>query len=493
MEISIYNEFIMKKFPLTILVLSILFLAQPDNSVGGEPALPAGLGGKAQPATVEPDLPAGLSGLETSEEPGLPAGLEVISPAAEPASGKEPFHLPFEFSGFSEGRIGTRTQNDPYEKGLSIGEVRIQLEGEKGWDRGSIRVRTDLLYDPVYDHQMIDLETGQGWLDLREARFAVTPLDFMDLQLGRQILTWGTGDMLFINDMFPKDWQSFFIGRDTEYLKAPSDAAGVSFFTSLFNTNIIYTPRFNADRYINGSRLSYYNPMLGRIAGRDAIIQTENRNTWFTDDELALRLSRNIGGFESALYGYRGYWKSPAGMDPDKGKYTFPRLAVYGGSLRGAVAAGIFNLEFGYYDSEQDQNGSDPLVNNSELRFLAGYEQEIAANFTAGFQYYLEYMLQFDQYRDMLPPGEHPRDEVRHVLTLRLTRMLMQQNLKLSFFGYYSPSDRDLYFRPNIHYKIDDHWSAEIGGNIFWGEHDWTFFGQFRKDTNIYTGIRYGF
>jgi len=462
-------------------------------SAQDEPALPAGLGVKTQSAADEPDLPDGLFGSSDSEEPGLPAGLGVNRLTAEPVGEKEPFRLPFEFSGFGEGRIGARTQDDPYEKDLSIGEVRLQLEGEKGWDRASIRIRTDFLYDPVYDHQTIDLETGQGWFDLREARFAVTPLDFMDIKIGRQILTWGTGDLLFINDMFPKDWQSFFIGRDTEYLKAPSDAAAVSFFTGIFNADLIYTPRFNADRYINGSRLSYYNSMLGRIAGRDAIIQAENRNSWFTDDELALRLSRNIEGYEAALYGYQGYWKSPAGMDPANGKATFPRLAVYGGSLRGVAGPGIANLEFGYYDSEQNSNGSDPLIKNSELRFLAGYEQEIAADFSAGLQYYLEYLLQYDEYRDMLPVGQHPRDERRHVLTLRLTKLLMRQNLKLSLFGYYSPSDQDFYIRPNIHYKIDDHWSAEIGGNIFWGEHNWTFFGQFRKDTNVYTGARYGF
>lgn len=148
-----------------------------------------------------------------------------------------------------------------------------------------------------------------------------------------------------------------------------------------------------------------YNPMLGRIAGRDTIIRTESRNSWFTDDELALRLSRNIQGYEAALYGYRGYWKSPAGLEPATGKATFPRLAVYGGSLRGAAGPGIANLEF----------------------------------------------------------------------------------------GYYSPSDKDFYFRPTIHYKIDDHWSTEIGGNIFGGERNWTFFGQFRKDTNIYAGTRYSF
>lgn len=435
----------------------------------------------------------GLSGGNESE-PSLPAGLgDIDGEAPEPEPGGQEFRLPFDLTGFLEGRIGARTQNDPYEKDLSLGEIRLQAEAEKYVDPVGIRVRADLLYDPVFDHHSLNLETGQGWLDLREARISLTPVDFADLKIGRQILTWGTGDLLFINDMFAKDWQSFFIGRDQEYLKAPSDSAVVSVFTGAVNFDLVYTPRFDPDRYIDGSRISYFNPALGRIAGRNAIVKVDKRDTWFKDDEIAARLFRTIRGYELALYGYRGYWKSPAGMDPADGKSTFPPLSVYGASFRGPAGPGIANLEFGYYDSRSDRGGDDPLVRNSELRFLAGYEQEIATDLTAGLQYYLEYMLQYGPYRDTLPPGQHPRDEDRHLLTLRLTQLLLRQNLELSFFGYYSPSDEDLYLRPNISYKIDDHWTAEIGGNIFWGEHDWTFFGQFEKNTNIYAGVRYGY
>ena len=85
------------------------------------------------------------------------------------------------------------------------------------------------------------------------------------------------------------------------------------------------------------------------------------------------------------------------------------------------------------------------------------------------------------------------KDEFRHVLTLRLTQMLMNQNLKLSFFTFYSPSDADGYARPKIQYKINDYWTAEIGGNIFFGEEDYTFFGQFKDNTNAYAAVRFNF
>ena len=116
-------------------------------------------------------------------------------------------------------------------------------------------------------------------------------------------------------------------------------------------------------------------------------------------------------------------------MDPGSGKATFPDLNVYGASVRGNVARGIGNIEVGYYDSDDDRDGDDPLVKNSEFRVLLGYEQEIATDFTAGVQYYLEYMMDHGDYQQTLPPGFRDRDRDRHVFTLRLTKLLMSQNI----------------------------------------------------------------
>jgi hypothetical protein len=472
-------------------------LVPQSPSAIDEPALPPGLASPPETGGAEePALPPGLTAPETKpeEEPALPAGLseeavEQEAPVVERMLSK----LPFELSGFWEARLGFRTQKDPHEKDVSIGETRLQLEAERSWKKATAKVTADFLYDPVLDRHAICLEEGEGFLDLREANFLLTPASFVDLKAGRQILTWGTGDLVFINDLFPKDWNSFFIGRDEEYLKAPSDAVKGSVFTDLANLNVIYTPRFDSDRFIDGRRVSYYNTALGRLAGRDAVVKVDKPEDWFEDDEIAARLYRNIRGYELAVYGYRGFWKSPAGTDPISGRATFPDLNVYGASIRGNISKGIGNIEFAFYDSEDDHSGDDPFIRNGEFRFLVGYEQEVAKDFTVGVQYYLEYMMEHDDYRRTLPAGTPRADEDRHVFTVRLTKLLMSQNLKLSLFTFYSPSDTDVYLRPNIHYKIDDHWSAEIGGNVFIGEDDHTFFGQFKKNTNTYGGVRYSF
>jgi hypothetical protein len=146
----------------------------------------------------------------------------------------------------------------------------------------------------------------------------------------------------------------------------------------------------------------------------------------------------------------------------------------------------------GYYDSREDAGGDDPFVPNSEWRFLGGYERELMRNFSGSVQYYVEWMQAYDDYLRTLPGGP-AADEHRHVLTLRLTKQALSQNLVLSLFGYWSPSDRDAYLRPGLKYKASDNWLLTAGGNVFVGDDTHTFFGQFEKNSNLYAGVRYSF
>lgn len=387
-----------------------------------------------------------------------------------------------EVYGFVEVRQGLRLQNDLFEDDETISEVRTQFNLSKDFGWGIGRFKGDAVGDKV-------LQDVRG--ELRELNLTFSPSDTMDMKVGRQIQTWGTGDLLFINDLFPKDWDSFFIGRDDEYLKAPSDSIRTSLFFELMNINISYSPVFNGSVYIDGHRLSFWNG--SRIAGKDSPFNDHERNRMFRDDEISVRLSKTIHAIEMALYGYAGFWQTPEGTNSNTGRGFYPRLRSIGGSMRASLWGGIGNIEAGYYDSSQDSTGNDPLIRNSEARFLGGYERELGMDLTGSVQYYLEWMSDYDEYKAALLAGSVEKDEYRHLLTLRLTKLLMNQNLKLSLFSYYSPSDKDGYLRPKVHYKVSDTLAVETGGNIFFGEDDYTFFGQFSDNTNLYAGVRYSF
>ena len=483
-----------------IIAVYLIIALTAGQALGQEPSLPQGLGEKEKTADSQedPSLPGGLGGDENQKDgPALPSGLgsETEEEAAQPEQEKGWFgrsgRLPFQLVGFWDTRAGGRLQNDPHQKRLSLAETRLQLEASKYWQGASFVVKSDFLADAAAEDHGLDLRRGEGPIDLRSAYVSLSPLPAMDLKVGRQVLTWGTGDQLFINDMFPKDWESFFIGRDTEYLKAPSNSARASLFLDTFNLDLVYTPRFNPDRYIDGQRVSYYHPRDG-LSGRDNTLSADLPGDWLTDDEIALRLYKNVSGMELAAYAYDGYWKSPGGFDQQDGEALFPELSVYGASARGSWGPGIGNLEIGYYDSREDRDGDDPEINNSQFRALAGYELEPLKNLTVGGQYYLEHMMDYDAYEESLSGG-NKADENRHVLTLRLTKLYWMQTLELSLFTFYSPSDEDAYLRPRAVYNLSDQWRLEVGGNLFYGEEEHTFFGQFQDNTNAYAGVRYSF
>ncbi len=205
-----------------------------------------------------------------------------------------------------------------------------------------------------------------------------------------------------------------------------------------------------------------------------------------------MRAFKNVKGYELALYGYYGFFKNPGGFNP-AGEATFPRLAVYGASVRGNVLKGIGNIEAAYYDSLKDRNGTNPMINNSQFRFLIGYTQELFSDFNIGFQYYLEHMAHHDRFIRSLPSGALAQDENRHTFTVRLTQLLLQQNLRLSLFTFYVPSDGEAYLRPMAHYKVSDVWSATVGANIFTGDGQSTFFGQLEDNSNVYVRVRYSY
>ena len=182
-------------------------------------------------------------------------------------------------------------------------------------------------------------------------------------------------------------------------------------------------------------------------------------------------------------------------VDTDAGSLTLthPRLNVFGGSLQGAFFNGVLSLEGGYYDSRDDSEGIDPGIENSQIRFLTGYQRALGENLTLGLQYYGERMQDYGSYEKNLPPTFPQRKELRHTLSLRITQLLKYQTLRLSFFTFYSPNEKDYYLNPEIRYELGNGLWASVGAIVLGGEQDYTFFGQFEKNDNLYFVLRYGF
>lgn len=411
-------------------------------------------------------------------------GLCLVS--ATPSVGQD-----LELHGFVQGnysaRVASTRDTDPPNDFL-LGDQRLQLELEQTSDSGAVSIlaKVDFFHDAV---------AGEADIDVREAYLTLEG-DQADLRLGRQIITWGVGDLVFINDVFTKDWTALIAGRPLQYLKQASDGANANFYLGGLSAQVIAIPFFEPDRLPTGERLVGFDPLPGLPK------RTETPDRTLGNTELAGRLSGYVGGVDTAFYVYKGFWRAPPGLQIEAAPSTpagvsatwfYPPLSVYGASAQGSFAKGVLSTEVGFYDSRRDRDGTDPGIENSQARILAGYQQPLTDDLTVSGQYYLERMLNGDAYRASLPSGFPARSTARHNITGRLTQYFDYQTYQVSLFVWVSPNEEDYWVNPELRYTVSDEMWMAAGANIFGGSGDHTFFGQFDRNDNIYTTLRFNF
>ncbi len=398
--------------------------------------------------------------------------------------------------GFAENAAGVRLSREPLTKHeeYSMLEQRLQLktrypfEGDNllGRYNSVLTYKGDFLVDEYF-------ETTSSY-EVRELNLAFSPTDSVDIKAGRQVLTWGTGDYLFINDLFPKDYVSFYIGRDDEYLKKPSDALRLSWFPDIANIDLAVIPLFSPNVMPEGERVSFFDSFQGGIAGRASERNAVRPARQPDNAQYAARIYKTFGSSEGALYVYRGFDPSPRSyLDEANRQLFYERLDAYGASVRSPFAAGIGNIEAGYYRSVQDTSGSNRLIENSAVKLLAGYEKDMGNDLKIGLQYQYEQKLNYSDYISALLPQDYYWDEFRHLLTQRITKLYKNQTVMVGLFNFWSPSDRDGYLRLSCSYDITDQWKLTAGANLPWGEDTITDFAMMKRNKNAYLRIRRSF
>ena len=371
---------------------------------------------------------------------------------------------------------------------LILGEERAQIRASFYPQKSKIGifVKSDFYHDWVEENLAFDFR--EGYFDLAEDKFG--------LRVGRQIYTWGLGDLLFINDVFPKDWEAFYSGRPLEYLKIGVDSLKLDIYSNIISAEAVVMPNFQPDDLSSVGRFHFFDP-YPNIPNRE-LEKPDSAFEKFGNMEYTLRLYRYIGDFDVSAYAYKGFFRS-RGMKADNFNSPstisnfYPELAVYGLSAQRSALGGVMSAEYGYYDSLDDRSGKDSGINNSQSRFLIGYQKAFPEDFTVGVQYYSELMHQYSQYKDNLPSAFAKIKQLHQYITLRLTKLFKYQTLKLSLFTFYSPDEEDFLITPEVSYNFTDNLLGIIGMNIFTGAEDNTTFGQHKKDSDVYVTVRYSF
>lgn len=386
--------------------------------------------------------------------------------------------------GFIQGNYALDTaSSNPNGQDSKLAEERAQIKLDA--DQGPFRlfIKTDLAWDHLDDNE--NLELREGTVDYTAAAW--------DLKLGRQMVTWGVGDLVFINDVFPKDYDAFFSGRPLEYMKKGVDGVKIGLYPSVASFEVLAVPLFTANHFPDAKRFWLYDPLPG-VTNR----QTVDPSSSLDNTEIAVRAYRDVAGFDVSLYGYRGFYRQPAMQTdspnaPTRLTLWYPKLAVYGASLQGSALDGVVSLETGYYDSRDDRDGGNPMIPNSQARFLVGYQRQFWEDFTLGIQYYGERMLDYGDYAATLPPGLPAEKRLHDLVSVRLTQLLMHQTMKLSLFAFWGLSSADYLVNPEVKYNFTDQIWGALGVNFFGGGEPWSQFGQLDRNDSIYLQTRYEF
>ncbi|MBU2647781.1 hypothetical protein KKI24_23940 [bacterium] len=421
-----------------------------------------------------------------------------------------------EWTGFLEIEQGSHIgKSSVVDKQWVLSNRRFRLATQSNTDMGSVFLKADFIEDSV---------ARESRVDLREARVVVTPIQQMDLSIGKQVNTWGVADMLFINDLFPKNWISNFLGRDMESMKDAANSFRLTGYLGNLVLDVVYHPEFAPDTTPTGCRLSVYNPNSQTLVANSSSCGSSYRyvnQPGETNGETAVRLKFQLGSYELAAYTYSGYFKNPKGLQRANNSgsgtgetglvagqtagYTtlmayYPKLQVQGASLEGQLGPGIMTFETGLYQSLEDKDGENPLIENGKWKYLLGYRMDLTAHLGVGAQWYQEQMLQYDAYEKAVgtyfpQTYEYRRKERQNTYTLRLTVKAQQETLWINLFRYQRPEDRDAFTKLDITKRLNDSLEMVVGTNVFEGEDHYEDreFGMLKNDDNLFARVKYNF
>ncbi|MFC1531313.1 hypothetical protein ACFL5T_03625 [Gemmatimonadota bacterium] len=367
-----------------------------------------------------------------------------------------------------------------------MAEARGSVAARAYWERVDWNSEIQGVLGVGVSNESLDIWLGQGPVDIRELNVGIRIGDTNHLKIGRQVISWGVADFLVVNDVFPKDYRSVLMGRGEQFLNAPTDALRISVPRGVVNIDFVYTPAMVPDRYVDGRRLSYWNPVLGSMAGSDSQMPVAFPRSFPETDEWAARVYGFWGSREWSLYFTDGLTHSPSSVRIADRAFSFVRQRTFGASARGALGDAVLFAEGAFFDRTQ-LSGTIPLLGD-ELRVLAGVTYPLPGSIDATIQGYWENHDNGLQQAEDPPRLGSQEQKSRTLITGRFARSFFQDDLWLNFLAVYSPSDRDYLVFPNVSYRVSN-FKMEGGLSVMGGPMPETPFGQFELADNAHMSV----
>jgi hypothetical protein len=380
-------------------------------------------------------------------------------------------------SGFAEALYAGRTSHHDSCQGVVkacpevANEQRLRVLVEGRQESMAATLRADLWND-------LALSKTRG--EINEAYVEAWTKANTSLRVGRQVVTWGTGEYLYVNDMFPKNYDRFFRGHPFDALKDAVDGVKASWSAQPGDLEVVVS-RPRADQMPDGHR----------YVGASAMPMDDlpqNRS----GADVAARLSTRLSNFDVA--GYAGHYRdrtqsvtpSSTGMVREGAQVSHVGLSATGNLAAGVAWAEVAQLYVDLLDGNVNR-----FATGSRFKVLLGYSRELASDVTFTAQLQAEHDTNHGDYIRSLQPGVHPLKRDRALAHARIQARLMNQTLGLGIQGFVT-NEGDTHINPFVNYTPLDGLNVELGANVFNGRAD-TQYGALSDDSNVYLSARYSY
>ncbi len=382
----------------------------------------------------------------------------------------------FSLNGFVDTYHAVRV-DDPHDFLSSRTRFRSEMKGFK--DNSSYFVSLNAINNS-YDKSLTGIELREAYVDYTSGSWGI--------RAGRQIITWGQADGIWITDLLsPSDYTEF-LARDFDDIRIPVNSAKLKFFKNNFSNELVYVTTF--EPFIlakQGSPWAFTGGIPQNIP-TTLVTGTEPAKD-LRNGEIANRTTFYTSGIDFSIVGLYTWNKLPTFqiLPSDSGIQVTPhyyRLPVAGFDFTKMLGTFVFRGEFATYFNEFYQSNQNVnMVKRNSINCFIGADWMPGNDWMFSMQIYNKSILKYTK--------DIQADDKTFLSSLLITKKLFRNTLSLSALAFYDIDSETMFSRSSAEYSLSDNIKLTIGFDGFNGNKG--LYGQFHNNDEVWFKAKYSF
>ena len=298
-----------------------------------------------------------------------------------------------------------------------------------------------------------------------------------EFRLGRQLIAWGRADKLNPTDYFTSRDYTFLTSDDEEQKRGVDALRGVMHFGEYDVQGVV-------------AHGNVKNILPFHIANNVDFNQSNK--------QFGVKVDRYGEGFDWSASYYHGMDRNP-NLLPDLTTgaivSSYDNVSAMGLAFAAASGTLTYRGEAAYFRTS-DSAGQNLYRRNNHLDFVLGVDGSPRRDASLGIQYYGVVVNNYSPdvlFDPIAKSGALLGNQLRSFqqgVTLRFAQSWLNDALQFEIRANYGLTDHGKYIFPKLVYKPNDYWSLIFGSEYFEGS-DNSYFGQFKKNSGVFTEARF--